>query len=429
MSQIEDVSTLEAIAETHAITRERVRQIVQRGPERFSKLLEPLKDLPGVHDAYPTLIAVDGWLLFTNDLIKPLNEQEGTQWPPLVFAYLSLVLSEGRCAQVTWSTVLGRSQRSKALDIQYPMIVSLDLLPTFNVCMEQVRGMVQGKRQEDTRFPLETLTAAWGAHSDGSLTRLLTTVLPLAFEGVSIDDADVVLHANHKWRQDEQLEAVLIELDEPSHVTLIHQKWCERFPDQPVTIDGVRAVAVRHAERFFSIGRTSTYGLRRWEEERPHLKGGTIRDLVEDLLEHSTVPIHVEDLIEHIQKYRPTTNLVSVKQNLQLETNGRFTFYPGGFVGLGGRVYEQVPAPPARVPGSMMRTHVLERYIGSHLNELTNYIAAHSQADSKRIGRVIDKAIAADRIVLDSDQVIIRINPVEFEPDELPESDELPFSW
>jgi hypothetical protein len=178
------------------------------------------------------------------------------------------------------------------------------------------------------------------------------------------------------------------------------------FPDHPISEAGIRSAAVRDPSRFFSIGRTSTYGLRHWEQERPDLKGGTIRGIAASELANEPALLHITELTGRIQRYRPTTSAQSVRHNLQLDSSGRFVFHPGGYVGLSGRVYTEMPPSPAAVPSSLMRASVLKSFIGSPRKALVKYLMDRSGASNERVELVLREAVNAGRIVLDKEDVI-----------------------
>jgi len=54
---------------------------------------------------------------------------------------------------------------------------------------------------------------------------------------------------------------------------------------------------------FIFIGRTGTYGLRKWENEQEGIKGGSIRDIVEQYLHLELKPKHISDILSHVNKY------------------------------------------------------------------------------------------------------------------------------
>jgi hypothetical protein len=221
-----------------------------------------------------------------------------------------------------------------------------------------------------------------------------------------VEEGRVVLPPNQRLNQEDILEEVLKVLNKPSHVSSILEQWQRSFMDSPISEAGIRSVAVRDKSRFFSIGRTSTYGLRCWEEERPELKGGTIRKLAEEILSESGSLMHIDELTTRLRPFRPTTTSTSVRYNLQLETSGRFVLYPGGYVGLSNKVQPVVPPPPVAVPGSLMRARYLKRFIGFHRNELVRHLIDITSATSFRVETVVHEAIKEGRILADGDGVI-----------------------
>ena len=112
----------------------------------------------------------------------------------------------------------------------------------------------------------------------------------------------------------------------------------KKYPELEVNGASIRSSLQREKELFIYIGRSSTYGLRRWEKEQENLKGGTIRDIVEEYLELADVPKHIGEIMEYVLRFRDT-NEKNVLSNIKLEENERFTFYDGGFIGIKGKNY------------------------------------------------------------------------------------------
>jgi len=82
------------------------------------------------------------------------------------------------------------------------------------------------------------------------------------------------------------------------------------------------------------VGRTSTYGLRKWENAGLY-KGGTIRKIVKEYLENWNIPKHINDITHHVLQFRDT-NSYSILQNVKLMNTDKspFVFYRGGMIGL-----------------------------------------------------------------------------------------------
>jgi len=420
-------STLEAIANEVGLTRERVRQLMVKMDRTVIAHLTMLSDLPGVREHYPELVSTDPGFIVNDGSVSRINEREGTTCSPLLFAYAALVLNSPRLQLVKWTDLFDRSTCAKELDRTHPILIDHSLKEALLRITSQVIQVVETKRSIPQRRPLCDFRTTDDQPTAHTILPFLSKLLCLRYPEITVEDGIIRLPANAYRNQEELLEEVLDYLDVPSHATRIEEVWNHRYPDRPITVSGIRSVAIRNKALFFSIGRESTYGLRRWERERIDLKGGTIRDIIEELLEASPLPVHFEELVEEVKKYRPTTNLSSIRHNLQLEATGRFTFLPGGFLGLSSKEYHSIPDPPALVPGSLMRSTVLERFKGQHRIKLVDYLKTHCNASDHRIVRVIDNAIAQGRLLIDEHGVIQGTGQVGFDAAQY--LDELPFEW
>ncbi len=419
--------TLETIAAKVGLTRERVRQLMVNMDHTVLAQLSFVSDLPGVHEHYPELVNADRCMVVDVELVRTLNAREGTCCSPLLVAYIAVLLNHPRLQLGKWTEMFDRTTLSKELDHTHPLLMEREWVEELKSAASLAIQVIEARRSTPERRPLAEILVVGDKAPSHQIVSLLCTILPLRYPEIFIEDGCICLPANAKRSQEDMLEEVLAGLDEPSHVTRIQEVWSTRFLGRPITVEGIRSVVVRNKSLFFSIGRESTYGLRRWENERHDLRSGTIRDIVEGLLQASSAPLHLEDLVEDVQKFRPGTYLGSVKLNLQMEASGRFVFLSGGFVGLAGRSYDRIPDPPAGVPGSLMRASVLRQFVGQHRSRLEEHIAQRCSATPKRIERVIDAAITAGRIQLDPEG-LIQQGQAETE-DHGPWMGELPFEW
>ena len=66
-----------------------------------------------------------------------------------------------------------------------------------------------------------------------------------------------------------------------------------------------------------------------------------VGDYTEHLLEQSSTPIKVEDLLQKIKYYLPETYIESIRANLNGDPQGRFVFFLDGYVGLKRKEYDK----------------------------------------------------------------------------------------
>jgi hypothetical protein len=166
---------------------------------------------------------------------------------------------------------------------------------------------------------------------------------------------------------------VLEEASEPMTIDQIANSVSEKFPGFNTTIDSLRGSLNREKELFIYFGRTSTYGLRRWESEKENLKGGTIRDIVEEFLTAENRPKHICEILVYVLKYRPDTNEKSIMSNIKVEESNKFCFYSGDFVGLQTKNYASKEIDFKKIIGSLFRKSVFDNMKGWHFDDIVNH--------------------------------------------------------
>lgn len=159
-------------------------------------------------------------------------------------------------------------------------------------------------------------------------------IIYLEFDSVVNHDGYILFERTTKKQVYEYCLEVLSEKGQPMTIEQIGNEIKIRFPEFDTNVDSLRSSLVKEKSLFIYFGRRSTYGLRKWEEEMNNIKGGTIRDLVEEYLLQESAPRHISDISKFVEKYRPNTYEKSVLDNLKAERNKRFKFYKKGFIGL-----------------------------------------------------------------------------------------------
>ena len=106
----------------------------------------------------------------------------------------------------------------------------------------------------------------------------------------------------------------------------------KKYPELATTEQSIRKILSRK-DLYIYIGRSSTYGLKKWELENKTLKGGTIRGIVEEYLEFFDKPQHSLNIVNYVKQFRNTSER-SILTNIRAEEKNRFVFYEGGYIGL-----------------------------------------------------------------------------------------------
>ena len=131
----------------------------------------------------------------------------------------------------------------------------------------------------------------------------------------------------------------LEKLGKPSTVDNIFIKITELFPEYKTDKKKVRSY-LKRKHGFVPIGRTSVFGLQKWENEFNDFKGGTIRSIVKEFLENYDTPQHISEITKYVLQYRPKTNENSILQNLRLDESNVFVFFKNLVIGISEKKYD-----------------------------------------------------------------------------------------
>ena len=103
-------------------------------------------------------------------------------------------------------------------------------------------------------------------------------------------DENLTFNKNTKKQAHEYAYEALEQLGKPSKVKEIYKKVIELYPNYNTGAAKIRA-SMKRKKGFVPIGRTSTFGLKKWEKELDNFKGGTIREIVEEYLNQFNTPL------------------------------------------------------------------------------------------------------------------------------------------
>jgi len=206
---------------------------------------------------------------------------------------------------------------------------------SFEDLIEDINRRLSLKINESYCLDLETYLMCFKAKDVDIdievISRISKYIIKREFE-ISIDINGFITFSRNTYKalHEYTYEALDI-LGVPSNIREIFRKVIELNPDLTTDEMSIRS-SLQRDSRFVPFSRTSIWGLKYWEDEQD-IRGGTIRDIVEEYLREESAPKHISEITKFVNQFR-NTNENNVLTNIRLENLNRFIFYKGSFVGL-----------------------------------------------------------------------------------------------
>jgi hypothetical protein len=338
--------TLEDIATSIGLTRERTRQIRKKLLDEIDSGFTFLRSLE--FDAL-NLYGIDTdseYIVIDENLIDEIHQKESVKYNNIfVTKILSLLLNKTHCLVGNIeSCAFNIIAKPKGLAYRWNSIYliskEIDNIFDFESLAIDINRRLSDRIDEDYSFHFETYLVSFlkeGFETDSFLvTQIAEHIIFNEFE-ITIDLHDTVTFKRNTVKQVYEYSREALEaLGEPSKVEEIYNKVKELYPGYNTDVNSIRA-SMQRKTGFVPFGRTSVYGLKSWEEEKD-IRGGTIRDITEEYLISQDEPKHIDDIALYVNKYRSTT-AKNIYSNLQMEVNSRFSFFRGMFIGLKSKKY------------------------------------------------------------------------------------------
>jgi hypothetical protein len=194
---------------------------------------------------------------------------------------------------------------------------------------------------EDFRFKIDVMKyikkfAANKKILDADLLTICKKIFDLKFDAETDVDGSITLERNYRYMYEYAVE-ILEEHGKPMKLDQLFRRIDIRYPGIIKSYSSLRG-NLQGTKKIIYFGRSSTYGLKKWEDEGK-FRGGTIKSIVEEFLGQFDRPKHISEITEYVNKFRKT-NEFNILGNLKFDTRGTFSFYNSGFVGLTAMTYD-----------------------------------------------------------------------------------------
>jgi len=335
---------LDEIAPLLNITRERTRQLRNKTFDNLNNYFKFITTFDINFNALYNINLETDFIIITNDIIEKINKNENTNFNKLFITKIFSII----CNQT--HTLIGREKdllfnikKRFVNDWKTTYLIHKKFIEIF--FFERFADDIYNRLNEriiDTySFHFQSYLLKFFKIKDYLLLPDISTICEyLLFEEFEIVldlDENIIFQKNIHKPVHEYAYEILKEIQEPTSVKTIFQKVVEKYPNYECNQDSLRA-SMQKENGFICFGRTSTYGLKIWEEKYSDIKGGTIRDIVEEILNKYSEPKHIDEITKYVCKYRDT-NAKNIYYNIRIEENKRFIFFKNRYVGLKSKKY------------------------------------------------------------------------------------------
>ena len=273
-------------------------------------------------------------------IIQGIDLEGKEQWAPDLIARILAILSQERYKYLSWGRLSFVPKRYRELDFSFPLLVKAEIVRELIHVFSHIQPVLRKPNRSELRFDITRILQVTDEEARPVL-EALRIMLPIVSRNAKVEGRAIVAprrSAQRKWLLIKALEAI----DRPAHISELAAKLNTMSPGTEWRPATVRGVAIRAKPHVISFSRTSTYGLKKWEN-RPGIHGGTLKDIMAEYLAKLDRPCHASELVEHLAQYRKRTTVRNIIGNLIADTTGHFIRFPQGFIGLAGKVYGELP--------------------------------------------------------------------------------------
>ena len=330
---------LREIGKQMNITHERVRQI------RNQTICDLFKKLPIVRAFDDELlvqnhIQTSGDIIFlTPEQVAVINQKSHTDFTDgfvhfILCIYLDKYQLVGNLSDVLFPHFSKKKNRHNWKNIY---LVTKDINPylDWEALVLDICSLLEKKTAKQYEISLREKIAPYLAATPYLLDRLLKVVALILRQEFDLQiKGDTLTIPRNTYKQiNEYAYEALEALGTPSYVKEIAEKVKELYPKTNFTYAGIRS-SLKREYGFVPIGRSSNFGLKKWENTVENFKGGTIRDITKEFLLQQKEPQRLEQITSHLLQYRPHTNAKSILTNLKADTSDTFIFFNNSQIGL-----------------------------------------------------------------------------------------------
>ncbi len=403
--------SFDEIAEKYKLTRERVRQIRVDIPHTLTDKLLFLRFMNCTYESIYKIDFNNEFVFFDPELAEKVNMDECVSFSQGFYTLVTAIISHNK--YVVFGNdykIKTKVNRQKQLALKYSYLISKNIFEIFRFqeFFEDICQRILEKRTDTYKLPftghLLNFFEVNNPYKIEIIADICEKVLNIEFEIYINYERYLIFERTSKKYLSEYIVEVLEKKGRLMHLNEILEEIIEIKLEQTINIDTLRSSMIDR-ELFIFVGRSSTYGLKIWENEYDDFKGGTIRDLAREYLCCFEEPKHISEVTLYVNKFR-NTNERNVLSNLKLDESKRFIAYEGGFFGLSEKHYKDTTFKT--LAGAWFSKGSLKIYHNRNIDEVINdLINRYKGVKESQIKNVLNQQIISGKICLTDENMLL----------------------
>ena len=294
------------VALAYHMTRERVRQIIQR--YRLDSTLE----FVSMPDWRYYITNAPLILTETSSIYREVAESENLQNGFSAFVGLmNSIVSYRKIRRKGENIYVQKEYEGRARDI-----------------LDRLTEIVETRYTRDTRFNLSDIVGR--DETDNSIARqLLINVFEL-----TVDENDMFEVKQRRVDVSMEIVEILDAMGYPITLDEIFMFFKDKYPEHKYEDASQLRASINLSDEIVAIGKSGVYGLKKW-----NLFTGSVRDCAYMLLQSEDEPIPDAQLVERLLQYFPNSNYKSLMSSLMSDPKDRFAHYVDSTIWLSERTH------------------------------------------------------------------------------------------
>lgn len=404
-------TNLNSMASELKVTKERVRQLLAEfNIEKYYGFITSFNPNDFVNYEVNNLQPI---YIINKEFAKRININEETDFNVLLYAsILGMIIKKTHYILGDNEVIYGKRKTKNQKIFNNCYLIKLELIEIFDFdkFVEDIYLKLNDKNTETYFLHFKGYLYNYFKNDSKEwfeeISKICDTILFNEFELVVNTEGYITFERNSIKKIQEYCYNVLEDESKPMGLVEIKNSINEKYPFLNLTTGQIRSSLIRERNTFISFGRSSTYGLRKWEAEKDNLRGGTIRDIVEEYLDKQNTPQHILDITDYVKKFRSDTYSRSITDNLKAEST-KFVFYSGNFIGLKSKRNHYDTTDFKKLGGAAFSLRALKKYVNWDIDELVSHYAAKYKCLPVQVLHVLNKKIDDGTIILLNNKIIL----------------------